>query len=75
MNEQNNRRSLVTFFCTWWIVDYLQVALVLSGQDLVSGVSQYGGYVAEVLLLLLHRRLHSHHGPHILRLGHLRKKS
>lgn len=63
--------ELITFFCTWRIGDYLQVALKLSSQDLVSGISKHGGYVAEILLLLMFRHFHSRHGAHILTLGHL----
>ena len=53
-------------------MDYLQVALELSSQDLMSGISQYGGNVAEFVLLHL-RTIHD--GRHILRLGHLGKQS
>lgn len=56
-------------------MDYLQVALKLSSQDVVSGLSKLVGCVAEILLLLLHHLLHSHRHPHTLRLGHLGKNT
>lgn len=53
------------------LIDYFEVTLKLSSKDLLSGSSQYGGHVAEILLRPIHAILNSLYGPLIIRLGHL----
>lgn len=69
--QNNDGHNRVTFFCTWRIVDDLQVTLVLRGQDLVLGLPQHSGCVAEILLLPVHCFFSGRPEPHVLGLGHL----
>lgn len=54
-----------------WIMDYLEVTLKLSSKDLLSGISQDCGHVADLLLGPILYIFNSPYGAHILRLGHL----